>query len=177
MRLLVVIGLILCLFGCGEKHGRFELCALKNGRFEGPSVMDTEHRRIGGSDTSYEFNIVNLPFARGFLKPFPLLLPVVPISQLPAHWETNGYEFTVAAPGAGADRWVLIDGQAKDPRADTSVVAHSSVLFSSAHGVIALKMYGSGANPAAPESRDVFPCGTAQIDGNSFGSAVPDKSP
>jgi hypothetical protein len=163
MRAVIMTIVILCLAACSERRNKIEFCAIDRGRFDKESmVVDIEHRRVRGSDTSYEFSVVDLQFAKGFLEPFPFVLPVVQLEQVPTHWEVNGYEFTMSAPATIGPDWVLIDAHATDQQGKSGFRQHSSVLYSSKSGVMALQLNGPW------PLNNLFSCGTGQVRGSSF---------
>ncbi len=159
MRILALMMVGLCFVGCNEKRHQVEFCGIESGQFDKQSmVIDLEHRRVLGSDTSFGFKIVSTPFAKGFVEPFPFVLPTVPLEEVPSHWEVGGYEFTVGPVGKNDTSWVLISA---DARGHAETRRHSSVLYSSKRGVIAIQLSG-------PVINEVFNCGTGQIRGTSF---------
>src|SRR5215467_8837182 len=112
----LAVAVVLSLFwlvACGKERQKIEFCAIETGHFDKESmVVDAGHRRILGSDTSYEFDTVQLPFAKGFVRPFPFFLPLVQLKDMPRHWEVRGYEFTMSDPTTYEPGWVLINGRA-----------------------------------------------------------------
>lgn len=158
-----VILCFLCLSACGQQRHRIEFCAIEAGRFDKESmVIDLEHRRILGSDTSYELKTVELPFAKGFVRPFPFVLPLRPLKDMPTHWEIQGYEFTLSDRTAHESGWVLINGRAMNRQGIPGYMGDSSVLYSPQSGAVALQLSGPRA------TTDLFFCGTEQVRGESF---------
>lgn len=125
-------------------------------------MIDLERRRILGSDTSYELKTVELPFAKGFVRPFPFVLPSRPLKDMPTHWEIQGYEFTLSDPTAHESGWVLINGRAMNRQGIPGYMGDSSVLYSPQSGAVALQLSGPRA------TTDLFFCGTEQVRGESF---------
>lgn len=111
----IVMGRPLLLHGCQRERHKFEFCAINRGVFDKEStIIDTDNHRVDGADTSFEFGILDLGFARGFAKPFPFMLPAVPLNKMPGRWEAGGYRFTMSVPPSADLDWVLTSAQPMD---------------------------------------------------------------
>lgn len=165
MRITALLVVFSCLFACTEVPHDIEFRALENGQFAKESmVIDVQHRRVRGSDTSYEFAVLESPVAKGFVTPFPIALPKLPLKEMPPTWEMEGYRFTLSAPLATDPDWVLIKGQPVQPLPliDSPNLQYSSVLYSSTEGVIAIRVRGGSV------ANTLFSCGTKQLRNSSF---------
>ena len=167
MRVLIMLLMSLLASGCGSPRNEFEFCSLDRGKFDTEStVIDLSHSVVYGSDVSYRpIEIVRTQFAAGFVKPFPLVLPTVPLAQLPDRWELAGFEFMVAGPRTEGSDWVLIIAQ----RSGTSMgdaPTRSSVLYSPSKGVMGIQTTVGTLDHRI--AADAVSCGTGWLRASSF---------
>ena len=164
MRIITLLVVVSCLFACTDVRHDFEFRALENGQFDAESmVVDVQYRQVRGRDTSYEFSVLDSPVAKGFVAPFPISLPKLPVKEMPPTWEMEGYRFTLLVLLAMDADWVLITaGQPVQPLTNSTNLQYSSVLYSSTKGVIAMRVRGGSV------ANTLFSCGTKQLRSSSF---------
>ncbi len=166
IRILAAMFLLLPLCACQAHRNEFQFCEVNQGVFDRePTVVDLERGFVRGQDVLVSAKRVRSEFAAGFVEPFPLVLPTVPLTQLPPQWELEDYRFTVSSPRSGPSGWILINGDPSRPETGKAR-SRSSVLYSPTKGVIAVQR--SFQTPDRTITIDQVFCGTGVLQGSSF---------
>lgn len=166
IRIVAAMFLLLQISGCQAQRDEFQLCEVSQGVLDRErTVIDLQEGVVRGKDVSHSVKIVRSGFAAGFVKPFPLVLPTVPLKQLPGQWELEGYRFTVSTPRSDPSGWILINADPAHAEIGKAP-ASSSVLYSPTKGVIAVQI--SLQVPDRMITIDQVFCGTGVLRGSSF---------
>lgn len=169
MRGLILTLMSLCLASCGASRGDIEFCGIEHGHLDPEPVrFNLQEQRIFGSDVTYRYEIVETELVKGFVSPFPLVLPkgLSPLS-LPDRWELGGYVFTATKISSEDPDWILIHANPADSEQAPNSAQRTSVLFSFSRGVLALR-WSSQHEEVEALAGEVFFCGTGRLDASKF---------
>jgi hypothetical protein len=157
-----VLGLS-CMASFRPSRHAFEFCAAHGGFFDKDSlVVDVQRRRVGGTDTSYDIAVIDAPMAKGFIAPLPLMLPKLPLDQMPNHWEVEGYRFAMSSMDAQKGI-VSITAQAIHPTGSARKIEGASYVYSAAKGLLSLRL-----DIKEGPTDTLVSCGTRRLLSSSF---------
>lgn len=169
MRVLILTLTLLCLASCDASRGPVEFCGIEGGHLDPEPVrFNLQEQRIFGSDVTYKYEIVETELLKGFVSPFPLVLPKgLSALNSPDRWELEGYVFTVTKVSSGDPDWILIHATPADSEQAPNTAQNTSVLFSFSRGVLALR-WSSQHVEEETLAGEVFFCGTGRLDASKF---------
>jgi len=159
VRQLIFPLVLLCLCSCGHSRNPFEFCG--SSWNQGSMIVDMQHRSVRGADTSIGFSVLDMPMARGFVEPFPFMLPKLPLDQMPGRFHAPGYEFSIGQIERHPDRILITSRETALPMEHVSV--RTSIVYSATEGVLAVTFK----TKEAPTGT-LFSCGTQHLRSDSF---------
>lgn len=126
--------------------------------------FDMKSKKVFGSDTSYDLQVVESDVARGLLSPFPIVLPKAQRSSgAPTRWELGGYEFSMSSASSTEPDWVLIHASPVASTAGASTAQRTSVLYSFRSGVRAIRWSSTYLGDRRTVSGELYFCGTGRL--------------
>ena len=133
------------LTSCSQEIDMPTFCGFEDGTKGEKTYFDFDNLRLLGSDTSYGLEILQTDKAKGFVSPFPLSLPTIPIQdqEMPTNWELNNFRFSVVQISSEDPDWLMIYAQPiiDNPETPGYVSARwTSVLYSVNKGVLAIRV-------------------------------------
>jgi len=158
----------LCFAGCDTNRAEVELCSVESGYFNRESLrFNLQEQLIFGSDTTFGFEVIESKLVKGFVLPFPLVLPKYSSSSsVPDRWELGGYTFSVTKPSSEDPELILIHASPLKLEQASGAVQRTSVLYSFSGGVLALQLWSQFEEETL--FSDLYFCGTGRLDASTF---------
>jgi hypothetical protein len=132
----------LCLSGCVRNREAIEFCTVERGGFESESiVIDSTRHLIRGKDSASKYQDLDSTVAHGFVEPFPLVLPTLPLASMPRTWTAGGYSFSMSEKSELDPDWVIIQAVPLNQTDRDAPALSSSLLYSATKGVVAMRQF------------------------------------